>query len=201
MARSRTPSFRYDHALRALVEDVVARVPDLGHIRVGDVAFSFSRARVESHGQYAKIIPFRFEGGGDVKIHRKRRFQMPPVVVEGKLVLYAIYTCMPKFQNLPLEQKLLVLLHELYHISPAFNGDIRRFPGRNYAHGPSRQSYDAHVTTLVDRYLASEPDPERYAFLIPAMMEWEERYGAMTAIRIPSPRLIPLDPVRRHKAT
>jgi predicted metallopeptidase len=186
--------------MKRLTADVARRVEELSHVRAEEIGFSISHARVEGlHGQFAKIVPMRFEGGSDVRVYKRRRYRMPPVAVAGKPILYAIYFCMPKFQNLPFEEKLLTVLHELYHISPEFNGDIRRFPGKNYAHGPSRKAYNEKVKTLVDAYLASEPDPETFAFLAPNAEELFEQYGKVTAPRIPMPRLIPVDPPKKRK--
>jgi hypothetical protein len=51
--------------------------------------------------------------------------------------------------------------HELYHVSPAFDGDIRRF-GKNDAHGSSTKQYnalrgtgDAYLDQLEDRYMVA----------------------------------------------
>jgi predicted metallopeptidase len=197
---SRKKTLDYAGAMRRLVEDVVRKVPEFGHIRLDAVAFTVSHSRVEGHGQFAKIVPLRFEGGSDVRMYRRRRYRIPPVTVEGNEILYVISFCMPKFQNMAFEAKLLTVLHELYHISPEFNGDIRRFPGRNYAHGSSRKAFNAQVQALVDRYLAADLDPEALALLTPTMAELLEAHGRVTAPRIPIPKLIPLDPVKKKRA-
>ena len=198
---SRAPGFDYDAAMRRLTADVIAKVPELAHIRLDAVAFSISFARTEGvTGAFAKIVPMRFEGGSDVKVHKKRRYRIPPVMVEGRPILYVIYFYLPKFQNLPFEQKLLTVLHELYHVSPAFDGDIRRFPGKNYAHGASRKAYNATVQTLVDGYLAADPDPEAMAFLTRTAEELLEAHGRITASRIAMPKLLPLDPPLKPSA-
>ena len=37
---------------------------------------------------------------------------------------------LPRFCDQSLDEKLSTVMHELWHISPAFDGDIRRLPGR-----------------------------------------------------------------------
>lgn len=196
----RTPSFNYSEAMHRLVGDVIGKVPDLAHIRLDAVAFTISHARVEGHGQFAKIVPLRFEGGSDIRLYKRRRYRIPPVHIDGREILYVISFCMPKFQNMEFNVKLLTVLHELYHISPEFNGDIRRFPGRNYAHGPSRKGFNDQVQALVDRYLASDPDPDALAHLTPNMAELLETHGRVVAARVRIPKLVPLDPVRKRTA-
>ena len=79
-------------------------------------------------------------------------------------MLYIVYFLVPRFFNLPLREKLITIFHELYHVSPGFDGDIRRFPGRNYAHGASRKRYNAEMAGLVDGYLRKNR-PGRLIFL------------------------------------
>ena len=47
-----------------------------------------------------------------------------------------------------MRERLLTLVHELYHISPRCDGDLRRFKGRNHAHGHSRKAYDAMLAPV-----------------------------------------------------
>ena len=46
------------------------------------------------------------------------------------------------------------MLHELWHISPDFDGDIRRHAGRYHAHTHSQAEYDDEMGLLADRWLA-----------------------------------------------
>ena len=178
--------------MRALATDVVARTPEFGHVRLDSVVFSISHANVDAlHGQFGKIIPMRFEGGSDVKVVKQRWYRMPKVLDGDREILYAIYFCMPKYMNLPFEDKLLTLFHEMYHISPAFNGDIRRFPGRNYAHGDSTEAFNATVRGLVNAWLASDPDIDSYAFLTPNADEFFAGYDEIVYQRVRMPKLIP----------
>ena len=67
---------------------------------------------------------------------------------------------LPRFMNLDFREKLITVLHELWHISPDFNGDIRRHAGRYHAHTHSQAEYDAEMGVLADRWLRSRPPDE-----------------------------------------
>ena len=64
------------------------------------------------------------------------------IFVDGVEMLYLMTFCLPRFQNQPFEDKLVTLFHELYHIGPAFDGDLRRHAGRYAVHSGSQRRYD-----------------------------------------------------------
>jgi hypothetical protein len=105
---------------------------------------------------------------------KKVVYSMPDVTYRGIDILYVIYFLVPRFLNLPFREKLITIFHELYHISPEFDGDIRRFPGKNYAHGSSRKRYNALMASFVEGYLGKLEDAGLVAFL----------EGDMAAIRV-----------------
>ncbi|HEY6838555.1 MAG TPA: hypothetical protein VI389_07430, partial [Geobacteraceae bacterium] len=100
-----------------------------------------------------------------------------------------IYFLVPRFFNLPLREKLITIFHELYHISPLFDGDLRRFPGKNYAHGSSTRRYNAHMATLVDCYLEHLEGEQLPPFLTATMEELRESYRVIVARRMRAPRV------------
>ena len=69
---------------------------------------------------------------------------------------------MPVFFNLSFKDKLTTIFHELYHISPRFDGDLRLFKGKAYKHGPSMEKYDKYMEYLVDKYLARTPESAEF---------------------------------------
>jgi hypothetical protein len=85
------------------------------------------------------------------------------------------------------------VVHELWHISPRFDGDLRRFGGRCYAHSASQRRYDAKVEQLVDRWLSLEPPASVYNFLRYEFRELVRRYGRVYGVKIPTPKLIPVE--------
>ena len=56
--------------------------------------------------------------------------------------------CLPRFLDQTFEEKLLTVFHELFHIGPSFDGDLRRHPGRYAVHTHSKAQYDSHMAAL-----------------------------------------------------
>jgi hypothetical protein len=180
--------------LERLFVHVTNCVPELAHIDPTRILVCIASTRGTGvHGTFARIHPLRFPGGVRSVERRWGRHTwvstMPTVVHRQTEILYVIYFLVPRFLDLPLREKLITVFHELYHITPAFDGDIRRFPGRNYAHGSSTRRYNARMGELVDRYLADHGDPELLAFLEGTMTELRSRYRTLVGRRFPVPRI------------
>lgn len=186
----------YSKQMSELIADIASRCAPLSHIQAHQVLVSFSHAKIPGpSGLFAKITPLKFEGGESKAKIRGRWYQMPELNYNGHSILYIIYLCIPKFLNLPLKDKLVTIFHELYHISPLFNGDIRRFPGRNYAHGPSKQKYNELVQKLVDQYLLDAGDSPVLDFLKLDAAGLSKRYKTITVVKVPQPKPFPLPEV------
>jgi hypothetical protein len=178
--------------LERLIRDITARTPELQHIAPARLLVCVSTGRAGTGGTLAKIHPLRFAGGEkSVTARRGRRrvvCTMPTITHQGEEMLYVIYFLVPRFLELPFRDKLSTVFHELYHISPACDGDIRRFPGRNYAHGSSTRSYNALMGSLVDAYLERLPELSRLCFLEGNLDALRARHSAIVARRLPAPR-------------
>jgi predicted metallopeptidase len=179
--------------LERLIRNIIARTPELEHILPEKLLVCVSSGRPSPGGSLAKIHPLRFPGGEKtIKSKRGRRSvlcSMPTIVHQGEEVLYVIYFLVPRFLELPFREKLITIFHELYHISPACDGDIRRFPGRNYAHGSSTRSYNLLMGQLVDTYLERLEDRSPLAFLQGNLTELRSRHRAIVARRLQAPRI------------
>ncbi len=187
--------FDFTEAMRCLCEDMTHRLPELRHIDLTRVAMSLCQTRKNvSHGIYASLTPLRFEAGAKTTQRRGRRYGVQPVVDgSGCEYLYILSFYLPRFMNTSLEEKLSTVVHELWHISPDFNGDLRRHDGRCYAHGPSQKAYDALMDRLTQAWLALDPPSQLYDFLTSDCGELIAEYGRITGTRWPNPRLVPLD--------
>lgn len=180
--------------LEQLVTDIVSQVSDFRHIDPAKVLLCVSSTRGGGvQGTFAKIHPLRFPGGSRTReVKRARRVYtctMPTVTHRDNDILYIIYFLVPRFLNLSLREKLITIFHELYHISPNFDGDIRRFPGRNFAHGSSRKRYNALMEVLLDRYLQDKKDLASFGFLEVDMAALRARYQTIVARKYPAPKL------------
>jgi predicted metallopeptidase len=189
------PGFDFTRQVRLLCEDMTARVEELRHIDMSRVGVSFSQTRTAArHGMYAALTPLRFAGGCRESTRRGRRWAIQRVEApDGREMLYLLSFYLPRFLDLHFREKLTTVVHELWHISPEFNGDLRRFPGRCFAHGSSLKRYDAQVEKLVDRWLSADPPQSLYAFLEHDFRELQSRHGRVFGARIPAPKLIPLE--------
>ena len=179
--------------LERLIRDITARTTELEHIAPERLLVCVSSGRPSAGGSLAKIHPLRFAGGErSVKARRGRRSvlcTMPTITHQGEEMLYVIYFLVPRFLELPFREKLITIFHELYHISPACDGDIRRFPGRNYAHGSSTKGYNALMGKLVDAYLERLPERSALDFLEGDLKALRSRHSAIVARRLQAPRI------------
>jgi len=178
--------------LERLVAHVTAHVPELAHIDPARLLLCLSSTRGGGiRGTYAKIHPLRFPGGARTMERRQGRqtwlCTMPSITRRETEILYVIYFLVPRFFDLPPREKLITVFHELYHISPAFDGDIRRFPGRNFAHGSSTRKYNTYMAKLVDAYLTDHGEPERLAFLDGTLADLRRRHRTIVGRRFRIP--------------
>ena len=176
-----------------LCADLSERLAELSHIEPTRVLFCLSRSRSAGlHGTYAHIVPLRFAGGTNEQTRRRGRlvetYRLPGFRHCGEEILYLIYLMVPRFLRLTVSQKLNTIIHELYHISEAFDGDIRRFAGRNFAHGPSRRAYNRLIAALAERYLAAAPEPGLLEFLSTTEEDWLAGRLRVTGLSVSRPR-------------
>ena len=109
---------RLDEALPDIVRYLVsANRGDLGHIDPGGLLFVAGSARREAA---ASIRPFFFPGGTS----RDATLVKPEVNVNGRVIRYEI--CLrPRFFRLcDAAHRLRILVHELWHIDPSFDGSL-----------------------------------------------------------------------------
>jgi predicted metallopeptidase len=195
-ARARIPAgFDFTRHMRRLCEDMVRRHPRLRHIDLSRVAVGFSQARKKTrHGLYATLTPLRFPGGSTSVVRRGGTWAVQRLVDHsGREMLYILSFYLPRFLDLPLRDKLTTAVHELWHISPRCDGDLRRFRGRCYAHSGSQEQYEATVSRITDDWLALDPPPSVYAFLRSDFRQLVDRFGSIHGAKIPAPRLFRID--------
>ena len=179
--------------LERLIRDIVARTPELEHVSPDRLLVCVSTGRPGRGGSLAKIHPLRFAGGEKCMKRRRGRRNvlctMPTITHQGEEMLYVIYFMVPRFLELPFREKLITVFHELYHVSPACDGDIRRFPGRNYAHGSSTRVYNEQMGKLVDAYLERLPERSALDFLDGDLASLRSRHKAIVGRRLQAPRI------------
>jgi hypothetical protein len=193
-ARRDRPPLDFTARIRRLCEDVTARCPELAHIDPSVVLFSFTPARNRSvYGLQARVTPMRFRNGEPTRRFRGTVYQVQRYYVGGREMLYLVTFCLPRFLDQSFAEKLVTVFHELYHISPNFDGDLRRHAGRYEVHSHSKREYDARMAALVKRFLADHPEPALFNFLRYRTPQLLRAYSGIYGITVPRPKMIPIE--------
>ena len=184
--------FDFTAAMRSVCGDMTNRLPELSHIDMSRVAVGYRQTRrAVSHGLQASLTPLRFEGGAAIGKVKGRRYACSRVFNrQGKESLYVLNFYCPRFFDHALEEKLTTVTHELWHISPKMDGDIRRHEGRCFAHGHSQEDYDAHAAALAREWLASNPPAGLVDFLDQSFAELVAAHGRVVGDRYSPAKLI-----------
>lgn len=187
-------AFDFCEAMWRLCDDVCERHAEFRHVDMGRVAVTFSQTRSPSlWGLQAKLTPLRFEHGSLFCVREGRRWTIQRVFHNGQEMLYLLTFYLPRFLNLSYEEKLVTVFHELYHISPEFNGDIRRFSESCYIHTGSQAAYDLRMAAFVRQYLRKQPPENLRRFLKYNFDRLNRCAGAIVGRRLITPRLIPVN--------
>ncbi len=189
-----TTPFDFTARMRLVCQDMIVRLPELAHIDLARVLVCFKQARKRvPHGMFASLTPLRFEGGSATTVRRGRPHAIQRLVdLSGREMLYILGFYLPRFMDQGFREKLITIVHELWHISPEFNGDIRRHAGRCFAHTVSQEKYDAEMDRLAQRWLSLEPPEELWGFLTGGIEDLLARHGRIVGVKVPRPRLIPV---------
>jgi hypothetical protein len=167
--------FHYTDAVHRVLERIVAESPLFPHVRLAEVAVGFAQARKRSHhGMYAKLVAL---GGSGAE----------PCFFRGRQVLYALYVYLPRFHQQGFEDKVLTLFHELFHVGPGFDGELRRMPGPNPYHGHSREAFDEGLRPHVKDFLDGHSSHPHLDFLRTPLDALERAHGGImgTWIQLP----------------
>jgi predicted metallopeptidase len=179
--------------VRRLCADIVRHCDELRHVDVSRLLFAMTQARSgHAHGLQARVTPLRFRHGRLTRRRYGTLYQVQRYVVDGREMLYLVTFCLPRFLDQSFDDKFVTLFHELYHISPAFEGDLRRHDGRCMLHTHSKRCYDSHMAHLARAYLSNGADQSLHGWLRLDFAQLRHRHGSVMATVVPRPRLIPV---------
>jgi hypothetical protein len=166
-----------NRAIQELLTDVSRRMREFSHVQPARVLVVAGEARRASRGS---VKPLAFAGA---KSHDATGLRKPVVKVNGRRMLYCITLRPLFFRASTPEARVETLLHELFHVSPGFDGTLD--PSRRHAClGPA---FRRTFRPLVRRYLRRCP-PEvlaPFAYRGPVrVLQWLER---PPAFHLPGP--------------
>lgn len=137
----RRPNF--NQTARLLIRDVSRALPEFAHLRASRILVVAGEARRASRGT---VKPLCFTGGRAIDSRGRRK---PIVRVRGKRMLYLVTLRPLFFRDSTPEQRVATLLHELFHISPRFDGTLA--DSRRHAH--LGKEFERLLRPLIKRYL------------------------------------------------
>jgi hypothetical protein len=152
VAPRRRPDFTL--AVTLLIEHVSRTMPQFAHVVASQVLVVCGEARRASRGT---VKPLAFRGGKRVDALGRRK---PTVRVSGRRILYAITLRPLFFRRSTPRERVATILHELFHISPAFDGTL--YKRRRHASAGSR--FDRLLKPLERRYWKLCPAELKAAF-------------------------------------
>jgi hypothetical protein len=124
--------------VRLVIRDVARRMPEFSHVKAERILVVAGEARRRSR---ATIRPLKSTVTGG----RGR----PLIRFRGRAVRYLLTLRPLFFRDSTVEERLATVLHELFHVSPAFDGTLD--PSRRHGALPG-PAFDALLLPLVGRY-------------------------------------------------
>ena len=186
--------FDFCRAMQSLCSDICRRHPEFNHIDMRRVVVTYAQTRsVVEWGMQARLTPMRFEAGSLTTVRDGQLWTVQRVFHEGREMLYILTFYLPRFLNLSFSEKLVTVFHELYHVSPEFDGDMRRFHGKCYMHTSSQAEYDRQMARFAQEYLNKRPAKRLVSFLEYDFPDLKRRHGTVIGLRVAVPKLIPVD--------
>lgn len=158
--------FPADPAYAALIDRVAAALPEaFGHLDSRAILVVAGAARLEAR---ASVRPMTFGGAPPRWVSGAQ--QKPRVTRGGHPILYELCLRPRFYRRTDPHERLRVFLHELWHLSPRFDGTLDE--GRRHRRaGPGDP---AALTTFIDRLSLADPDLEvlrwRGELLVPAWL-------------------------------
>ena len=117
-------------ALRELLQRVIRITPEhLGHVQLNQILLIAGSARRDAR---ASIRPLTF--GGSPPIFIRGQTRKPRIIIQDQMMLYEICLRPAFFLRCSSQERLSILVHELWHCSEDFDGTLdpqRRHPLKN----------------------------------------------------------------------
>jgi hypothetical protein len=161
---TRRPNF--NQAVRALIRDIALHMPEFSHIKASRILVVAGEARRASRGTVKPLV-------APTADDRRK----PVVKVKGRRMLYCITLRPLFFRSSTAQDRIGTLLHELFHISPRFDGTL----DEARRHEQTGREFGMKLRPLVRRYLRQCPPELWAAFAYDGevrVQQWLERPSA-----------------------
>jgi predicted metallopeptidase len=185
------PALDLSAALHRLVADIAEKLDTFWHLKPERIAFGLLKAKNRhKHGLQARVTAMRAPGGRPDLVENGRVFRAQRYTIHGHDILYLMEFALPRFFNGSFEAKIATVVHEMFHISPAFDGDLRRFEGRYSTHTHDKDAYHEKMIGLSRLYLERCADESSYEFLKSDHEQLCAKHGYVFGLSLPRPRLV-----------
>ena len=180
--------------LTLIIHDMIKTTEEFNMFDLSKILICCASNRKDFRGAtYGKLLPLRFKDGSEIIKHNGKLYTIPKVKINNTELLYIIYFYIPKFFNLSAKDKINVMFHELYHINPGFNGDIRRMGKVKSAHGHSKKNFEEKYIEYADTFYNSIQKAPYYNFLTMNTDDIQNQFSSIKYRRMKSVRPVLLN--------
>ena len=159
-------SINLSDVLSLIIHDMIKATEEFRKFDMNRILVCCASNRRDGRGAiYGKLLPMRFKDGSSIIKHNDKYYTIPKLKVNDFEIFYIIYFYIPRFFDLSAKDKIKVMFHELYHISPDFNGDIRRMGKFKSAHGHSRKAFEEKYIEYAENFFKDIKDTPYCNFL------------------------------------
>ena len=185
--------------LTLIISDMIQSTDEFRSFDLNRMLICCASNRSDSRGGiYGKLVPLKFENGSDIINFRGKLYTTPKIVHNNIEIKYLIYYYHPKFFDISAREKVNVMFHELYHINPEFNGDIRRMGKVKKAHGHSKKSFEEKYLDYADNFYSYVKETSYHAFLEMNSMDLQKSFKKIKCRRMKTIRPVPVEAVQNR---
>jgi len=157
----------YINKLEFLISNIISKLDEFSHIDLNRIILSLkSSPKKEINSYYAEIKCLNNSANiKEVNGRLTKHYYCQSLLKNGIPANYIIFFTIPDFINLDYKEKLITIMHELYHISPSFNGELRLFNNKKCLHGKYPDKYDEYMNYLAEIFLKQEKNIDEIFYL------------------------------------
>ena len=187
-------SINLTDTLSLITHEMITRTPEFSHYDINRMLVCCASNRSDSRGGiYGKLVPLKFENGSDIISFRGRLYTLPKIIHNNIEIKYLIYYYHPKFFDISAREKVNVMFHELYHISPEFNGDIRCMGKVRAAHGHSKKSFESRYLDFAENFYSFVKGTPYHAFLEMNSLDLQNTFKKIRCRRMKTVKPVPVE--------